>query len=253
MKGLNMTINALLISSSRVGDTPYLAHAIPFIKPLVAELATRIEPQHQKWLFIPYAGVSISHDTYLTRVISSLAELNIEISGIHQHEDPRLAVQQADGILVGGGNTFNLLHQLQRHDLVKLLTNQVCEGKPYIGWSAGSNIAGLSIRTTNDMPIVEPSSFHSLGILPFQLNPHYTNYRPPGHNGETRAQRLLEFTCVDPVTPIVAIQEGTALWRQGDKLSLIGDKQAFLFCGLQQEISIPVGSELSHLLAPHKY
>jgi len=246
-----MTINALLLSSSRVGDTPYLAHAIPFIKSLIAEMANQVEPQNQKWLFIPYAGVSISHDAYLTRVISSLAELNIEISGIHQYEDPRQAVQQADGILVGGGNTFNLLHQLYRHDLVKLIASQVSEGKPYIGWSAGSNIAGLSIRTTNDMPIVEPSSFNSLGLLPFQLNPHYTNFQAPGHNGETRAQRLLEFTCVDPVTPIVAIQEGTALWRQGDKLSLIGDKKAYLFCGLQQEIPIPIDSELSHLLTPH--
>ncbi|RTR32182.1 dipeptidase PepE [Shewanella atlantica] len=246
-----MSINALLLSSSRVGDTPYLAHAIPFIKPLIAELANRIKPQNQKWLFIPYAGVSISHDAYLTRVISSLAELDIEISGIHQYDDPRQAIVQADGILVGGGNTFNLLHKLYKHDLVKLLTSKVSEGTPYIGWSAGSNIAGLSIRTTNDMPIVEPSSFNSLGLLPFQLNPHYTNYQAPGHNGETRAQRLLEFTCVDPDTPIVAIQEGTALWRQGDKLSLIGDKQAYLFCGLQQEIPIPVGSELSHLLIPH--
>ncbi|NMH64281.1 dipeptidase PepE [Shewanella salipaludis] len=235
-----MTINTLLISSSRVGDTPYLAHAIPFIKPLTAKA--------QKWVFIPYAGVSMSYDAYLAKVVSGLSELRLDISGIHQHADPRQALLDADGIMVGGGNTFHLLHELYRYDLLHLIREQVANGKPYIGWSAGSNIAGLSIRTTNDMPIIEPPSFTALGLVPFQLNPHYSNFQPPGHNGETRAQRLLEFTLVDPLTPVVGIQEGTALWRQGDKLSLIGDKQGVLFCGQQQEIPIPVGSDLSHML-----
>ncbi|RLV58014.1 dipeptidase PepE [Parashewanella curva] len=192
--------------------------------------------------------VSINYDTYTDIVVAALEELNIEVSSIHNHADPKKAIEQADGIKVGGGNTFHLLNELYRLDILQLIKDKVNQGKPYIGWSAGSNITGLSIRTTNDMPIVEPPSFNALGLVPFQLNPHYTNYQAPGHNGETRAQRLLEFTMVDPHTPVVGIAEGTALFRQSDKLSLLGDKEAYLFCGDQQEIAIPVGSDLSHLL-----
>lgn len=235
-----MAVNALLLSSSRVGDTPYLSHAIRFIKPLTAHA--------QKWIFIPYAGVSMNYDTYLTSVVTGLSELNLEISGIHQYSDPRQAIREADGILIGGGNTFHLLHELYKYDLVQLIREEVLKGKPYIGWSAGANVSGLSIRTTNDMPIIEPPSFAALNILPFQLNPHYVNYRAPGHNGETRAQRLQEFTRVDPITPVIGIVEGSALWRQGETLTLLGDNPAYLFCGEQQEIPIPVGSNLSHLL-----
>jgi dipeptidase E len=181
-------------------------------------------------------------------VTEGLAPLNINVSSIHQYSDPKQAIKDADGILVGGGNTFQLLNELYRYDLIHLINEQVSNGKPYIGWSAGSNITGLSIRTTNDMPIVEPASFTGLKLLPFQLNPHYTNYQAPGHNGETRAQRLLEFTLVDPITPVIGIQEGTALWRRGDTLTLVGDKEAYLFHGKQQEVVIPVGSDLSSYL-----
>lgn len=235
-----MTINALLLSSSRVGDTPYLAHALPFIKPLTAKA--------QKWIFIPYAGVSQSYDHYLAAVVSGLSELTLDISSIHQHSDPRQAINEADGIMIGGGNTFHLLHQLYHYDIVNLIREAVAQGKPYIGWSAGSNVAGLSIRTTNDMPIIEPPSFTALNILPFQLNPHYNNYQAPGHNGETRAQRLAEFTKVDPLTPVIGIVEGSALWRQGDTLSLLGTHPAYPFSGEQQEMVVPVGSDLSHFL-----
>lgn len=235
-----MTINALLLSSSRVGDTPYLSHAIHFIKPLTEKA--------QKWIFIPYAGISMSYDSYLASVVAGLSELQLDISSIHQHSDPRQAIKDADGIMVGGGNTFHLLHELYKYELVQLIREEVTQGKPYIGWSAGANIAGLSIRTTNDMPIIEPPSFSALNIVPFQLNPHYSNYQAPGHNGETRSQRLFEFTRVDPLTPVIGIVEGSALWRQGNKLALLGDNSAYLFCGEQQEIPIPQGSDLSHLL-----
>ena len=235
-----MSINALLLSSSREGTTPYLSHALPLIKPFT-ETA-------KKWTFIPYAGVSFSYDKYLELVAAALSELNIEITSIHQYKDPKKALREADGVMVGGGNTFHLLHELYQYDLVSLLKNRINEGMYYIGWSAGSNVTGKSIRTTNDMPIIEPPSFTALGIIPFQLNPHYTNYQAPRHNGETRAQRLLEFTKVDPDTPVVGIQEGSALLRQGDKLTLVGAKEAFLFSGTQQEIVIPVDSDLSHML-----
>lgn len=236
-----MTINTLLLSSSRAGDTPYLEHALPYIEPMTEKA--------RKWIFIPYAGVSMSYDNYLEAVVNGLAPLRLDISSIHQHGDPKQAIRDADGILVGGGNTFHLLHELYRYDLLHLIKEEVAAGKPYIGWSAGSNIAGLSIRTTNDMPIIEPPSFSALGLLPLQINPHYSNYKAPGHNGETRAQRLLEFTSVDPKTPVLAIQEGSALLLQDNKLSLLGDKEAYLFSGVEQEIPVPVGSDLSNLLS----
>ncbi|MDD8057812.1 dipeptidase PepE [Shewanella metallivivens] len=235
-----MTINALMLSASRVGDSDYLTHTIDLILPLT-------QPG-QQWLFIPYAGVSVSYDEYLTKVQMALAPLPITINSIHQFADPKQAIQEAAGILVGGGNTFQLLNELYRYDLVHLIREKVQNGMPYVGWSAGSNITGASIRTTNDMPIIEPPSFTALNILPFQLNPHYTNYQMPGHNGETRAQRLLEFTIVDPLTPVIGIQEGSALWRQGDKLTLIGDQTAYLFHGKQQEVEIAANSDLSKYL-----
>ncbi|QSX42145.1 dipeptidase PepE [Shewanella cyperi] len=236
-----MTIQALLLSSSREGDSPYLQHTLPYIAPLTTG--------RRNWVFVPYAGISLGYDNYLTRVREGLASLNINISGIHEHSDPRQAIRDADGILVGGGNTFHLLHELYRYDLLHLIREEVAAGKPYIGWSAGSNVAGLSIRTTNDMPIIEPPSFTALGLLPFQLNPHYTDYQAPGHNGETRAQRLLEFTCVDPLTPVVGIQEGSALLREGDSLKLLGDKEGYLFKGEIQKQVIAAGSDLSAMLA----
>ncbi|WP_394129977.1 dipeptidase PepE [Shewanella maritima] len=235
-----MSVTALMLSASRVGDTPYLAHTVDFIKPLC-------QP-NQNWLFIPFAGVSIEYDEYLKMVQTGLEPLGLNISSIHTHKDPKQALAQADGIFVGGGNTFHLLHELYRYDLVDEIKALVEAGKPYVGWSAGSNITGLSIRTTNDMPIIEPPSFSALSLLPFQLNPHYTNYQAPGHNGETRAQRLLEFTKVDPNTPIIAIQEGTALLRQGNKLTLVGDKEGYLFKGNIQEQLIQAGSDLSEYL-----
>jgi dipeptidase E len=235
-----MAINALMLSASRVGNSDYLQHTVELIRPLT-------QPG-QQWLFIPYAGVSVSYDEYLTKVQTALEPLPISISSIHQFSDPQQAIQDAAGILVGGGNTFQLLNELYRYDLVLLIREQVESGIPYVGWSAGSNITGASIRTTNDMPIVEPPSFTALGLLPFQLNPHYTNYQVPGHNGETRAKRLLEFTVVDPLTAVIAIQEGSALWRQGETLQLIGDEAAYLFHGKQQQVEIAANSDLSHFL-----
>lgn len=235
-----MPINALMLSASRVGNSTYLSHTVELIRPLT-------QPG-QQWLFIPYAGVSVSYDEYLTKVQTALEPLPITISSIHQFADPKQALLDAAGIFVGGGNTFQLLNELYRYDLLHLIREKVENGMPYVGWSAGSNITGASIRTTNDMPIVEPPSFTALGILPFQLNPHYTNYQMPGHNGETRAQRLLEFTMVDPLTPVIGIQEGSALWRQGDKLHLIGNETAYLFHGKQQEVELTANTDLSHYL-----
>lgn len=238
--------NLLLLSSSRVGDTEYLQHALTMIK---AKLNGVTE-----LLFIPYAGVTLNYDDYTTKVQNALSEIGIKVTGIHQHDDPIAAIDAAQAIAVGGGNTFHLLHQLYQHDLMEVIQKKVANGMPYIGWSAGSNIAGLSIRTTNDMPIIEPKSFNALQLVDFQLNPHYTDHTPAGHNGETRAQRLAEFMVLNPTTPIVAIVEGTALDIKQNTLKLASglsgvknDANGFLFKAEKKSV-ITLDDNLDYLL-----
>lgn len=218
-----MTAHVLMLSSSRKNDEPYLAHAQPFIY------------EHLKGikdvLFIPFAGVTISYDEYTQRVAEGLPTLNV--TGLHQVSSPREAVENAiannQAIMVGGGNTFHLLYTLYELDLIEPLKSAIADGLAYVGWSAGSNICGMTIRTTNDMPIIPPPSFDALDVLSCQLNPHYTDYSAPGHNGETRDQRLAEFTTVSPTTPVLAIREGTALKLTDNKLTLLGDLGGFVF------------------------
>ena len=213
----------LLLSSSRANNSDYLA---PYMNWLSDHLAGVDE-----LLFIPYAGVSINYDDYLQLVSQALAPKGIKVSSIHQYADARQAVLNAKAIAVGGGNTFHLLYQLYQQDIVQLIRKRVTEGVPYIGWSAGSNIAGASIRTTNDMPIIEPASFSALNLLPLQLNPHYTDYKAEGFHGETRDMRLAEFMQLHPATPIIALPEGTALKRSGNSLTLLGSEGGYLFLG----------------------
>ena len=242
---MNVTIknaNLLLLSSSRVGETKYLAHALNMIK---AKLNGVTE-----LLFVPYAGVTVNYDEYTQMVQNALDEIGVNVTGIHQFDDPIAAVNAAQAIAVGGGNTFHLLHQLYQQDLISVIQNKVATGTPYIGWSAGSNIAGLSIRTTNDMPIIEPKSFTALNFVDFQLNPHYTDFNPPGHNGETRAQRLAEFMVLNPETPIVAIVEGTALDITENTLRLTcdsGNNSGYVFKGGSKS-TVTTEDDLSYLL-----
>ncbi|WP_394174464.1 dipeptidase PepE [Thalassotalea litorea] len=216
-----MNKSLLLLSSSRVGSTKYLEHALAWIDEHLS--GTR------ELLFVPYAGVAISYDEYTDMVQTALSEIGVKVTGIHQIEDARQAVADAKAIAIGGGNTFHLLHQLYQHDLMAIISERVNQGIPYIGWSAGSNVAGISIRTTNDMPIIEPPAFQALQLLPVQINPHYTDYIAPGHNGETREQRLQEFMVVEPDTSVLAIVEGTALHLDKAKLSLLGSQNGWHF------------------------
>ncbi|WP_281557630.1 dipeptidase PepE [Thalassomonas sp. RHCl1] len=229
----------LLLSSSRAKQTDYLSHAKEMIKEHLGDI--------KELLFIPYAGITINYDEYTEMVQTALADLDIKVTGIHSHDNAADAVRSAQAIAVGGGNTFHLLHQLYQHELLAVIREKVNSGMPYIGWSAGSNVAGLSIRTTNDMPIIEPPSFNALNLVNFQLNPHFTDYNPPGHNGETRSQRLAEFMVVDKETPIVAIVEGTALKFSQGKLSLIGPEPGFIFQGGEKSDITP-DTDLTHLL-----
>lgn len=229
----------LLLSSSRVGNTDYLAHAKTMIKNHLSNIT--------EVLFIPYAGVSVSYDDYVNMVQNALTSINIKVTSIHQYDNALDAVKRAKAIMVGGGNTFHLLHQLYENNLITAIQDKVCQGTPYIGWSAGSNIAGASICTTNDMPIIEPKSFDALHLLPFQLNPHYTDHNPPGHNGETREQRLAEFMVLNPEVPVVGIVEGTGLLLDEGDLSLIGPSNGFVFKA-GKKTTVDPSANLSQLL-----
>ena len=233
----NTTINALLLSSSKVDNNPYLLDA----KPLILEILSGID----EVLFIPYAGVSISWDQYTQKVADALPELNIK--GIHTYDSALDAIKQSKALLLGGGNTFNLLSTLQELSLIDTLKESVQNGSKYIGWSAGSNIAGLSIKTTNDMPIVQPQSFDGLSFINAQLNPHYTDYVAPNHNGETRDQRIQEFCMLSPDVPVIGIREGSAIAIKGEQANLLGEHQAYVFKGLEK-LELPKGCDLSEFL-----
>lgn len=229
----------LLLSASRVGNTEFLAHTLPHIENRLADIAVANRPL--RIAFIPFAAVSFSYDEYEQKVVRGLSSLNVEVSSIHHHADPSQALEDADAILVGGGNTFALLDRLYQYKLLEVIRKLVHGGKPYIGWSAGSNIAGLSIKTTNDMPIVEPESFAALQLVPCQLNPHYLDKHPPGFNGETRDMRLAEFMVVEPHTEIIGLPEGTALKVDGNQTQFIGELDGYRFIN-QKKILIPVNS-----------
>lgn len=208
-----------------MGDTEYLEHAIPSIQSFLDVC----RPNKQSLIFIPYAGVSIENNEYETLVKEAFQNINIEIESLHHFENKRAAIEKSSGIVVGGGNTFALLKSLYELDLIDLIKNKVELGLPYIGWSAGSNIAGPTIRTTNDMPIVQPPSFAALNLLDWQINPHYIDGNPPGHRGETRQQRIEEFLQLNDSSTVIGLPEGTALLFQNQSLSYIGNKVGYVF------------------------
>jgi dipeptidase E len=223
-----MSKNRLLaFSSSRVGDSGYLETTVPVIQEFLGNQPLTIA-------FIPFAAVGSDYAAYAALVKIGLAVLPYSIETVLPH-NAKDVIENADVIMVGGGNTFKLLHDIYELKLLDIIRDKVNQGAPYIGWSAGSNILGPTIGTTNDMPVIEPKSFNALGLLPFQINPHYTNAKPAGHHGETRDQRLEEFVQLNPGLPIIGLPEGTALKFENGKLQLIGRLPAVLFQSAEDE------------------
>ncbi|MDT0632488.1 dipeptidase PepE [Rubrivirga sp. S365] len=212
----------LLLSNSTSPGQPYLAHARDWIADAVGGPQTG---GAGRIAFVPYAAVTFSYDDYTRRVADALDGLGLEIEGVHTSDRPAQAVADADAVFVGGGNTFHLLRSCYEHGLVDAIRARVGAGAPYVGWSAGANLACPTIRTTNDMPVVEPPSFEALGLVPVQINPHYTDAHPTGHQGETRAQRLAEFVAANPDAPVVGLPEGTALRVDGARVEVLGGPQ----------------------------
>ena len=215
--------NLLLISNSTMRGDAYLG----WCKDMVADFCKRHNVK--KVLFVPYAGVSLaegglkaSYNAYEAKVKKVYAELGVKLTSVHHFADPVKAVYEAECVAVGGGNTFHLVKELHRLGLMQAISRRANAGMPYMGWSAGSNVAGPTLCTTNDMPIVQPASFDCMGIVPFQINPHYTDFFDPKHGGETRDDRLKEYIMVNPNAVVVAIREATALLVENGKMNLIG-------------------------------
>ena len=212
----------LLISNSTNPGEPYLDYPKHQIKKFLG-------PEQIKALFIPYAAVTFSYDVYESKVSERFREIGHDVRSIHQFSDPVAAVNEADAIVVGGGNTWKLLKTMQDNRLIDPIRQKVISGTPFIGWSAGSNVACPTIRTTNDMPVIQPHSFNSLNLVPFQINPHYLDANPEGHAGETREQRIEEFIEINPEVFVAGLREGTMLLFENDKLTLEGPRKMRVF------------------------
>ncbi|NLK66544.1 MAG: dipeptidase PepE [Campylobacteraceae bacterium] len=227
---------ALLLSASSYKDTGYLTHSKGWIKEFLGK------NWDEEILFIPYAGVRRTNDEYELRVQNCLENKNVK--SIHKFEDKKAAIKNAKTIAVGGGNTFMLLKTLYELDLIEPIKEAVKNGTLYFGWSAGANIAGKTMMTTNDMPIAMPKSFDSLGIFPYQINPHFISGKIPGHNGESREERLEEFLIANPSEIVYALPEGTALNIAGDEAELIGYADALKFEYKKEVSTIKLGSKI---------
>lgn len=212
----------LLISNSTNAGEAYLDYPKQNIKEFLGK-------ESLSCLFIPYAGVTISFDDYEARVKERFAEIGHRITSIHQKSDPVAAVNAADAIVVGGGNTFQLIKLIQENGLINPVREKVLSGTPFVGWSAGSNVTCPSIRTTNDMPILEPESFNAFNLVPFQINPHYTDLNPPGHAGETREDRIMEYLAANPGDTVLGLREGCMFQVEGEKMTLTGERPVRLF------------------------
>jgi dipeptidase E len=231
----------LLISNSTNPGEPYLDYPKYNIREFLGEKPV-------KALFLPYAAVTFSFDDYEKRVSERFREVGHDIVSIHHFDDPAGAVNNAEAIVVGGGNTWQLLKMIRDKGLIEPVRRKVLSGTPYLGWSAGSNVACPTIRTTNDMPVTEPDSFASFNLIPFQINPHYLDANPAGHAGETREQRIEEFITVNPDIYVAGLREGTMLRLENNRLTLSGPRTIRIFKSGMQAAELSSDDDLSFLL-----
>ncbi|AVR44062.1 dipeptidase PepE [Christiangramia fulva] len=233
-------MNAILASTSTLHNQEYLEYLLPHLK------------EHFKncdfVLFIPYARPGgISLDEYTANAAKAFSKINIKIKGIQEFENAAEAVQKAPAIFTGGGNTFLLVSELYRNKIMDELRKAIQKGTPYLGTSAGTNIGGLSMQTTNDMPIVYPPSFKTLGIVPFNINPHYLDPDPNSkHKGETRETRIKEFHSLNS-QPVVGLREGSWLELNANKVTLKGDLKARIFEKDKVPYEVETETDLSDL------
>lgn len=230
----------IIASTSTIHGSGYLEYILPELKQLFSNISEII--------FIPYARPGgITHDAYTAIANKAFQTIGIKVKGIHEFENPGEAISKAKGIFTGGGNTFVLLNQLYKQNVITPLKDAIHNGIPYLGTSAGSNICGLTINTTNDMPIVYPPSFKALGLLSFNLNPHYLDPDTNStHMGETRQTRIKEFHAFNNV-PVLGLREGSWLEVNGTTITLRGTLKARLFKNSNTISELETGTDVSHL------
>jgi dipeptidase E len=231
---MNDRKRVLLLSSSTVFGSGYLDHAEAEIRDFLGTIA--------RVLFVPFA--LRDHDGYAARTRGRFARIGYGLDSLHDAADMRQAVSSAEGVFIGGGNTFRLLKRLYDSELLTAIRERVENGMPYLGASAGSNMAGPTIRTTNDMPIVEPPSFAALGLVPFQINPHYVDPTAGStHMGETREERIMQFL-EENETPVIGLREGAILRMENGACQLRGSAGARLFRKGHAPIEVSIGSKI---------
>jgi len=230
-------MNIILASTSTLYGGSYLE----YLREELTDLYTGID----ELVFIPFARPGgISHDDYTAKARAFFETLNIKVKGLHEFEDMKQAVDHARAFFTGGGNTFLLVKTLHEEGLMKLLKQNIESGKPYLGCSAGSNIGGQNMKTTNDMPIIYPPSFDCMGLVPFNLNPHYLDPDPGlKHNGETRETRIREFLTQNNLN-VVGLREGNWIRRKGDTITVEGSELTRIFEPGKEPYEIGPGSEL---------
>jgi len=227
----------IVASTSTVYGSDYLEYLLPELHSFYSNI--------EELLFIPYARPSgISYNIYTERVALFFKKLNIAVNGIHEFKQPKLAVQKAQAIFIGGGNTFELVNQLYKNDIIEVLQKAIGKGVPYLGTSAGSNICGVSMMNTNDMPIVYPPSFKTLGCFPFNINAHYLDVdKTSTHMGETRETRIQEFHVFND-TPVLGLREGSWLVIEDEQIVLRGNSSARLFQPSRKPLELKSGAEV---------
>ncbi|WP_304343196.1 dipeptidase PepE [Chryseobacterium koreense] len=230
-------MNVLLASTSTLYGGNYLEY-------LTEEISTLFDGVDEI-IFIPFARPGgISHEEYTQKAAEFFAKIDIKVKGLHEFDDRVSAINSGKGYFTGGGNTFLLVKTLHEENLMEILKKNVESGKPYLGTSAGSNIGGMNMKTTNDMPIVYPPSFDCMGLVPFNLNPHYLDPDPDlKHNGETRETRIREFLTQND-TKVIGLREGNWIRKIGDHISVEGSEQTRIFEKGKEPYEIAAGSEL---------
>ncbi|WAC42652.1 dipeptidase PepE [Pedobacter sp. SL55] len=230
-------MNILLASTSTLFGEHYLA----YLKTEIIELFQGID----EIIFIPFARpAGISHEEYTKKAADFFATINIGVKGLHEFDDQIKAIENAKGFFTGGGNTFLLVKTLHELGLMCILKENIEHGKPYLGCSAGSNIGGINMKTTNDMPIVYPPSFDCMGLVPFNLNPHYLDPQPNlQHNGETRETRILEFLTQNDIK-VIGLREGNWIRRIGNSITVEGTELTRIFEPGKAAYEIEAGSNL---------
>ena len=233
----------LLLSNAKREGMGYLEHARGYVQAFFGDAVREV-------LFVPYAAVTKSYDQFVEQARPVFASLGISVRGIHAVADPRKAVRGAQAIVVGGGSTWRLLRELRLAGLLPAIRSRVVAGMPYVGWSAGSNIACPTIMTTNDMPICDPGGFDALALIPFQINPHYLHGNPPGFKGETREERINEFGVLHPRTWVAGLREGTGFLVENGTITLLGEAQCRIFRHGETPRELGAGDDFGFLLQP---